>query len=155
MVVSLFLLTGWAYKHNSLLCLLHNWIKHLGLEVPFYLFIQNINIFQGQVTVADCNVPFWGGAQFHIKICKSLNLSEKANSDQSWPRIKILRSLTSSGARHLMLQRKGSPARPRVQIHQICEGVGQNDPHRIGTGRLSDILHEDLVQMSRLILFTL
>lgn len=39
-----------------------------------------------------------------------------------------------------MLQRKGRPATPRVKIHQICEGVGQNDPHITGAGRLSDII---------------
>ena len=39
-----------------------------------------------------------------------------------------------------MLQRKGSPTRPKIKIPQTCEWVKQNDPHLIGPERLSDIL---------------
>ena len=34
----------------------------------------------------------------------------------------------------LMLKRKGSPTRPKIKSHQICEWVKQNDPHLKGRG---------------------
>ena len=55
------------------------------------------------------------------------------------PWIKIVWSLTSSGARYFDVEEKrkwkGSPTRPKIKIHQTREWVKQNDPHLVSPGR--------------------